>query len=89
MHYKIAEMKDSIRKLSERLDRKLDMSIAVVHKNIDCIKARLEAKAPELEGRIDKEKAEINNDKRPDTLEHEQIRGKVRYKITGHYRMDP
>jgi hypothetical protein len=39
-----AEIKDSIKKLSERMDRKLDTSIAVIHKKIDCIEARLEAK---------------------------------------------
>jgi hypothetical protein len=51
-----AEIKNSIRKLSECMDRKLDMSITVVHKKIYCIKARLEAKATALEGRTKREK---------------------------------
>jgi hypothetical protein len=45
------------------MDRKLDTSIAVMHKKIDCIVAKLEAKATALEGRINREKAEVNNDR--------------------------
>jgi hypothetical protein len=58
--------------------RKLDTSITVVHKEIDCIKARLEAKATALEGRINKGKAGDNNDRDLIRKNMKELRGKVR-----------
>jgi hypothetical protein len=41
------------------MDRKLGTSISVIHKKINCIEGRLEAKATALEGRINKEKRKL------------------------------